>query len=207
MDTKIHGITQAIVKQAITQAKAARIKILDKIKEIIPSVKPDLSENAPRIESLQIPVESIGKVIGTSGKTIKQLSADFQVEIFIEDDGRVSISGVGKDSLLKARKAIEGITSDPKPGTVYEGKVSRTLDFGVIVEIFPGKDGLLHVSRLANDVQINSIKVGQTIKVLLISTDTTGRLNFSMNLDDKVETSPVNNRGGGGGGFKKPFRR
>lgn len=186
MDTKIKGLTLPIIKQTLKQAKEARNKILDIMLSIIPEYRKNISEYAPRIETIQIPVESVGKVIGPGGKVIKQLIADNDVEINIDDFGNVTISGVNRDSVENVKKQINGIVFDPKEGQIYTGKITKIMDFGAFVEIFPGKEGLIHISKISKN-RIKSVKdvlkIGQIVNVKLIEIDYQGRLNFSMVLD------------------------
>jgi len=187
MDTKIKGLTFPIIKQTLKQAKEARNKILDIMLSIIPEHRKDISEYAPRIETIQIPVDMVGKIIGPGGKIIKQLIADNDVEINIDDFGNVTIAGVNKTAVENAKKQIMGIVFDPKEGEIYSGKITRIMDFGAFVEIFPGKEGLIHISKISKD-RIKSVKdvlkVGQTVNVKLLEIDYQGRLNFSMILDE-----------------------
>ncbi|HNZ25853.1 MAG TPA: polyribonucleotide nucleotidyltransferase [Spirochaetota bacterium] len=191
MDTKIKGLTFPIIKQALKQAKAARNKILDIIRAHIKEPSANISQYAPKIDSTQIPVDSIGKVIGPGGKTIKQLSADYNVELSIDDDGVVNISSMDKESIDKVKRVIDGMTKDPVVGQIYSGKVVRLMDFGAFVEIFPGKEGLVHISKMSKErvaKVTDVVNVGQVVDVKLLEIDSQQRLNFSMNLDDK-ETS------------------
>jgi polyribonucleotide nucleotidyltransferase len=194
MDTKIKGLTINVIRQAIYQAKRARRIILDKIKEAIPEPNKQLSERAPKIESIQIPVESIGKVVGPSGKVIKQLISDYEVEINIEDNGMTTISGTNMDNIQTVKNIINGITNDPTIGDIFTGKVTRIMDFGAFVEIYPGKEGLVHISKMAkNHVKnVNDVvKIDDKVKVKLMNIDQQGRLNFSMILDDEdIEERP-----------------
>lgn len=183
MDTKIKGLSQKIIEQAIMQAREARQKIIKTIVDIIPEPKKEISKYAPRIDFIKIPVDLIGKLIGPSGKTIKQISAEYDVEINIDDEGLVNISGNTKEAINSVKKIIDGITSDPKSGEIYKGKVTRIQDFGAFVEIFPGKEGLLHISKISKQhvKNINDVlKVGQAVEVKLVNIDSQNRLNFSM---------------------------
>ncbi len=193
MDTKIKGLSKEIVKTALDQAKTARNQLLDIMTKVIPAPKVDISSFAPRIEFVRIPVDSIGKVIGPGGKMIKQISADFNVELNIDDDGKVSIAGQNKETIMGAKALIEGMVAEPKIGEIYTGKVVRILDFGMIVELFPGKDGLVHVSRISHE-RVNNIndlfKLGDVVKVRLFEIDGQGRLNLSMMLDDTSMDAP-----------------
>jgi polyribonucleotide nucleotidyltransferase len=194
MDTKIDGLNQKIVEKAILQAKDARQKILKMITEVIPESRKDISKYAPRIEFIKIPIDFIGKLIGPSGKIVKQISADYEVDINIDDDGVVNISGTNNESIESAKKIIDGIVNDPIPGEVYQGKVTRIQDFGAFVEIFPGKEGLLHISKISKQHVKNIhdyLKVGQQVEVKLLNIDSQNRLNFSMvDVKNFVETKP-----------------
>ncbi len=201
MDTKIKGLTFEIIIQSIAQAKKARQIILDKIHQIIPEPNKELSERAPKIESIMVPVESIGKVVGPSGKVIKQLISDYDVEINIEDDGKATVSGVNMENIQTVKKIIAGIVSDPVAGEIYQGRVSRIMDFGAFVEIFPGKEGLVHISKISKE-RVNNVSdvlsVDQKVQVKLLNIDQQGRLNFSMNLDDDVTDEPEGRSRDGG---------
>ena len=187
MDTKIKGLTYEIVKQAINQAKDARKQLLKLILNKLPAQQSNISKYAPKIESIQIPVDFIGKVVGPGGKVIKQLSADYNVEIHIDDDGKVNISGDDNNSIESVKNIIQGIVSDPKVGAIYNGKVTRILDFGAFVEIFPGKEGLVHISKISKSHVTNIhdiLSVGQSVKVKLLNIDSQNRLNLSMSDND-----------------------
>ena len=194
MDTKINGLSQKIVEKAILQAKEARQRILKIITDIIPEPRKDISKYAPRIEFIKIPIDFIGKLIGPNGKIVKQISADYEVDINIDDNGVVNISGTNDETIKSAKKIIDGIVNDPKTGEIFEGKVTRIQDFGAFVEIFPGKEGLLHISKISKQHVRNIhdyLKVGQQIKVKLLNIDSQNRLNFSMaDLKNCVETNP-----------------
>ncbi len=192
MDTKIKGLSQKIIEKAVIEAREARQKIIKKILDIIPEPRKEISKYAPSIDFIKIPIDLIGKLIGPSGKTVKQISAEYNVEINIDDEGLVNISGNTKESIISVKKIIDGITSDPKTGEIYKGKVTRIQDFGAFVEIFPGKEGLLHISKISKQhvKNINDVlKVGQVVEVKLVNIDNQNRLNFSMIDDVKgVET-------------------
>ena len=190
MDTKIKGLTFPIVKQAIQQANRARNKILDIIVATIAKPADDISKYAPRIDSIVVPVDAIGKIIGPQGKMIKQLQQDNDVVLSIDEEGNVSISGTNKEGMENVKKTILGMITDPTVGEIYDAKVVRIMDFGAFVEIFPGKEGLVHVSRISKE-RVNNVSdvlsIGQAVKVKLIGIDAQERLNFSMNLDDEIE--------------------
>jgi len=216
MDTKIKGLTFPIIRQSLIQAKSARNKILDIIESIIPKSFDDISEYAPRIESVQIPVDTIGKVVGPGGKVIKQISSDFNVEISIDEQGVVSISGVDKNSLERVKRIVNGIARDPVVGEVYPGKVVRITDFGAFIEIFPGKEGLLHISKISKDhvsKVADVLTLNQIVDVKLTEVDYQGRLNFTMLLDQEINKKEVStknfhdkNRGNDRNNYRKDRR-
>ena len=213
MDTKIKGLTFPIIKQSLKQAKEARNKILDIIESAIPKTLADISEYAPRIESTQIPADTIGKVVGPGGKVIRQISSDYNVEISIDDTGVVSITGVDKDSLERVKKIINGIVHDPVAGEIYPGKVVRITDFGAFIEIFPGKEGLLHISKISKEhvAKVSDhLTLNQIVDVKLMEIDYQGRLNFSMILDQEVtkkDVSTQNFKDRNDGGHNRRDRR
>lgn len=189
MDIKVKGITQAIMKKALGQAKEGRMHILNKMLEVLPEPRKELAEYAPRIYKLMIQPEKIKTVIGKGGEMINKIIAETGVEIDIEDSGLVMIASTDGQSAEKAIEWIKGLTEDPEVGKVYTGTVVKIMDFGAFVNIMPGKDGLVHVSQLAdhrvenvNDV----VKLGDTIRVKLVEIDPQGRLNLSKKAADKA---------------------
>lgn len=201
MDTKIKGLTYPMVESAIKQAHEARNVILDLMYKTIPAPRSELSKYAPKIESLQIPADSIAAVIGQGGKVIKQLCADYNVLINIEDDGCANISSTSKENIEQVKKIINGIIQEAQVGAVYDAKVVRIMDFGAFVEIFPGKEGLIHVSKMAKE-RVNSVtdivSVGQMVKVKLLEIDSQKRLNFTMVLDEELPLNARPRFGNGG---------
>lgn len=182
MDIKIAGVSAEIMKKALEQAKRGRLHILSIMKACIAEPATDISKYAPRIESLKIPVDKIGAVIGSGGKTIQGISEKYNVNINIEDDGAVVIYGSDRDLTDKAKKLIRAMTEEPKVGTIYEGTVKRIMDFGAFVEILPGKEGLCHISKLARkrvEKVEDVLHEGQEIPVKLLDIDRQGRLNLS----------------------------
>ncbi|OHD09439.1 MAG: polyribonucleotide nucleotidyltransferase [Spirochaetes bacterium GWD1_27_9] len=190
MDTKIKGLTFEIIKQSLKQAKEARNKILNIMLSVIDKPMADISVHAPRIESIQIPSDTIGKVVGQGGKVIRQISSDYNVEISIDESGMVSISGLDKANIDRVKKIVKGIVSDPVVGEIYPGKIVRITDFGAFVEIFPGKEGLLHISKISKE-HVNKVSdilsLNQIVDVKLMEIDYQGRLNFSMILDEEAK--------------------
>lgn len=188
MDIKIKGVTREILAQALTQAKAGRLFILDKMIQVIPRPRPQLSPYAPRIITTTIHPDKIRDVIGPGGKTIKKIIDETGVKIDIEDDGRVFIAAVDGGAGEKALKIIEALTQEVEIGKIYDGKVVRLMDFGAFVEVIPGvlglsgKEGLVHISQLAHErverVE-DVVKVGDRILVKATGIDKQGRLNLS----------------------------
>ncbi|MBR2973033.1 MAG: S1 RNA-binding domain-containing protein, partial [Clostridia bacterium] len=169
----------------------ARFYILDEIMlKAIPEVREELSPYAPKMISFTIDPEKIRDVIGSGGKTIQKIIADTGVKIDIEDDGRVFIAAVDSASGDKAKKIIEGIVKEPQPGEIYEGTVVRTTTFGAFVEILPGKDGLVHISKL-DSKRVEKVEdvvlIGDVIKVKVLEIDKMGRINLARILPEKEE--------------------
>ncbi|WP_126445559.1 polyribonucleotide nucleotidyltransferase [Sulfuricystis multivorans] len=183
MDIKIQGITKEIMQVALAQAKEARLHILGIMEAAMASPRQEVSSYAPRMITMKINPEKIRDVIGKGGATIRALTEETGCTIDIEDDGTVTISSVNADAAQVAKKRIEDITADVEVGKVYEGTVLRLLDFGAIVQILPGKDGLLHISQIANE-RVNAVsdylKEGQTVRVKVIEMDDKGRVRLSM---------------------------
>lgn len=182
LDVKIPGVPVNVLREALIKAFETRLKILDLIESIIPKFRTDLSKYAPRIISIKIDQRKIGEVIGGGGKIIRSIMESTSTQIDIEDDGTVYITAAETDQANKARSIIENLVKEAKVGEIYEGRVSRILDFGAFVEILPGKDGLVHISELApfrvgrvTDV----VKIGDQVKVKVIGIDDQGRINLS----------------------------
>jgi polyribonucleotide nucleotidyltransferase len=182
MDVKLPKIDYSILSAALEQAKVGRQFILDKMLAILPEPRQSLSSHAPKIEILSIPVEKIGDLIGPSGKTIKKIIAETGAQVDVEDDGSVFISTSQKDQLDQAKKWIQDLVRIPEPGEVFPGKVARVTDFGCFVEFLPGRQGLIHVSRLSSGYVENPsqlVKEGDEIEVVLNEIDDQGRYNLS----------------------------
>ena len=183
VDIKIDGLTPEIIERALMQTREARIKILDEIMlPCIGEARENLSPYAPKIMTMTIDVDKIREVIGTGGKVIQKIIAETGVKIDIEDDGRVYIATVDQEAGEKAMRIIKGIVSDVEPGQEFTGKVVRIMDFGAFVEFLPGKDGLVHISKLdrkrVNKVE-DVVQVGDTIDVRVIEIDRMGRINLA----------------------------
>jgi polyribonucleotide nucleotidyltransferase len=183
MDIKIQGITKEIMQVALAQAKEARQHILGIMEGAVSGHREEVSNFAPRMITIKINPEKIRDVIGKGGATIRALTEETGCSIDIEDDGTVTIASVNSDAAQVAKKRIEDITAEVEVGKVYEGTVLRLLDFGAIVQILPGKDGLLHISQIANE-RVNAVsdklKEGQVVRVKVIETDDKGRVRLSM---------------------------
>ncbi len=171
MDIKIQGISFEIMEKALEQAKEGRMHILGKMSEALSAPRELISQYAPSLIFIQIDPEKIGAVIGQGGKVIQGIQKDFNVEINIEEDGKVAIAGVNTEEARKAKEYIKAIVTDPEVGTVYKGKIIKITDFGAFVEFVPGTQGLLHISQIALE-RVNKVtdilKEGETIDVKLI---------------------------------------
>ncbi|GAB1457497.1 polyribonucleotide nucleotidyltransferase [Spirochaetota bacterium] len=182
MDIKIANVTTEILTKALAQAKRGRLHILSVMNKTIAVPAAEISEFAPKILSVKIDVDKIGAIIGPGGKNIKALCEQYGVKINVDDDGSVTIFGANQKASLDAKAAVLGIAQDPEVGLIYQGTVKRVMDFGAFVEILPGKEGLVHISRLSR-TRINAasdvVKEGQVIPVRLLEVDKLGRLNLS----------------------------
>ena len=182
MDIKIAGVSLEIMRKALEQAKQGRLHILSIMNATIARPAEEISENAPKIVTLKIDTDKIGALIGPGGKNVKALCEQYSVKINTENDGTVTIYGKNTQTADEAKAAVLGIVSDPETGKVYKGRVVRIMDFGAFVEILPGKEGLVHISRLSRDhvASVGDIlHEGQEIPVLLTEIDKMGRLNLS----------------------------
>ena len=183
MDIKIEGITKEIMQVALSQAREGRMVILEKMTAVLPSSRSDISTFAPRIIKIKINPDKIRDVIGKGGAVIRALTEETGTTIDIEDDGTVSIACISSEGGELARKRIEAITADVEVGKVYEGTVLKLLDFGAIVSVLPGKDGLLHISQISQQrvaTVADHLKEGQIVKVKVLEADDKGRLRLSM---------------------------
>ncbi len=180
MDIKVKGLTSEILSEALEQARRARLHILDRMAEVLPAPRPELKPFAPRILSIKIPVDKIGVVIGPGGKHIRSLE-ELGVEIDIEPDGTVRIYSADAAAAEEARRRIEEVTKEAKVGDVYQGVVSRIVPFGAFVTLFPGAEGLLHISQLAEgrvEKVEDVVRVGDRIQVKVAEIDAQGRINL-----------------------------
>jgi len=183
MDIKITGITKEIMHAALVQAREGRLHILEKMQSAINAPRTELSAWAPRMITMKIKPEKIRDVIGKGGAVIRAITEETGTTIDIQDDGTVVIACVSSEGGENARKRIEDLTADVEVGRIYEGTVLKLLDFGAIVSVLPGRDGLLHISQIANE-RVNSVadhlKEGQIVRVKIIEADEKGRLRLSM---------------------------
>jgi polyribonucleotide nucleotidyltransferase len=211
MDIKITGVTFDILRDALTQAKEGRSFILGKMAEIITEPREELSEHAPRISSIQIDVDQIGKVIGKGGETIRGLSEEFEAQIDVQDDGTIRIyaqTGAQGDALVDR---IRGMTKEVEVGDEYDGKVVKTTTFGAFVELSKGTDGLLHISNISPGQRAETVEDvlnrGDDVKVRVVEVDKErGRIGLRLADDPEIvgktaeELAAVGTGGGGGGG-------
>ena len=183
MDIKITGITKDIMDTALTQAKAGRIHILAEMAKAIEKPRETVNSTAPRIETIQVPVDKIRDVIGSGGKVIREIVEESGAKVDINDDGIVKIASSDTDSLNKALELINSIVAEPEAGEIYEGKVVKIMDFGAFVNFFGKKDGLVHISQLANE-RVKNVKdivsEGDVVKVKLLGFDNRGKVKLSM---------------------------
>ena len=184
MDIKIHGLTRAIVEEAIARTKQARTYILHEVMlPVIGEPRAEVGKYAPKIISMQIDPEKIGDVIGKQGKVINEIIARTGVKIDINDDGLVSICGVDKDKLEEARRMVDTIVSEFEEGKIYEGTVVSIKDFGAFLEFAPGKEGMVHISKIAKE-RINRVEdvltLGDVVKAKCMGPDKMGRISFSI---------------------------
>ena len=197
MDIKIQGITQEIMQVALAQAKEARMHILGKMQEAMGQANTEVSNFAPRLFTMKINPDKIRDVIGKGGALIRALTEETGTQINIEDDGTITIASADPAKAEEAKRRIEQMTAELEIGKVYEGTVTKILDFGALVNLMPGKDGLLHISQIANErVERVSdyLKEGQIIKVKVMETDEKGRVKLSMKvlIDRPAPVSPEN---------------
>ncbi len=182
MDTKLKGIDPDTLEESLRQGKDARRHIMDVMQQTIVSSRPEVSVHAPRVYKMSVPPEKIGAVIGTGGKTIRSITEETQTTIDVENDGSIIVYSPDKAGALKAIQMIENLTKDVEVGDIYTGKVTRLLNFGAFVEILPKKEGLVHISELA-DHRVASVgdvvKSGDEITVKVIGIDDMGRVNLS----------------------------
>jgi polyribonucleotide nucleotidyltransferase len=184
MDIKIVGVTREIMAKALAQAKAGRLFLLDHLHSTLPDVRGEINQYAPRIESLMIPVDRIGELIGPGGKNIKKIQETYKVSVDIEETGKVNIASADGLSLRAAKDYIAAMMREVEVGEVFENaKVVKIIEIGAFVEVAPGKQGLVHISEIAPH-RINRVEdvlsIDQTVKVKCIKIDERGRYNFTI---------------------------
>ena len=183
LDVKNDGLTVKQIKETIERAETARLGILDKMQVVIAKSREMVSMYAPKIEMIHIPTEKIGEVIGPGGKIIKNIIAQTGATVDVEDDGTVAISGTNEESVKKAVDWVKGLTREITAGETFEGEVKRILPFGAFVEILPGKEGMVHVSKMSAEFVKDPnevVQIGQKVKVRVVEIDEMGRINLSM---------------------------
>lgn len=183
MDIKINGINKEVLTQALEQARIGRLFILDKMAEAISEPRAEMSKYAPRMLSMQLPNDKIGEVIGPGGKMINKIIEETGVKIDIMDDGKTYISSPNLENAEKAKQMIEAIIKEVQVGEVYEGKVTRIMEIGAFVELLPGKEGMVHISKLAYEhvkTVTDVVNLGDIVKVKVVEIDNRGRINLSM---------------------------
>jgi polyribonucleotide nucleotidyltransferase len=188
MDIKIPGITEAIMKQALAQAKGGREHILGEMNKAMEAPRAELGEFAPKIETIKIPVDKIREVIGSGGKVIREITAETGAKVDIGEDGTIKIAAAEQSKIDAAKDWIKSIASEPEVGQIYNGKVVKIVDFGAFVNFFGAKDGLVHVSQIANE-RVNKVSdvlsEGQAVKVKLLGFDDRGKTRLSMKIVDQ----------------------
>jgi polyribonucleotide nucleotidyltransferase len=194
MDIKVQGITKEIMQVALEQAKEGRLHILSKMQESMSAIRTELSEHAPRMVTIKIHPDKIREVIGKGGATIQGITKETGCSIDIKDDGTVTIASTSATGMEEAKRMIEGITAEAEVGKIYEGPVVKILEFGALINILPGKDGLLHISEIAHE-RVKEVKdflqEGQIVKVKLLAADERGRLKLSMKALSPEEGGPL----------------
>src|SRR3989344_3369036 len=183
LDVKLDGITDQMISETLVVARKARLEVLDKMLSVIPESRKDVSKFAPKIKTIQINPEKIGDVIGSGGKTIRNISTQTGATVDVEEDGTVSISSLDEEAVEKAAHWVDLITRELQKGEVFEGTVKRIVNFGAFVEIVPGKEGLVHVSEMSPEYVKDPhdvVEIGQKVKVNVKEIDDVGRINLSM---------------------------
>ncbi|MEO7026031.1 MAG: polyribonucleotide nucleotidyltransferase [Caulobacteraceae bacterium] len=197
MDIKIPGITEAIMKQALSQARDGRLHILGEMAKAIDGARPDVGEYAPKIETITIPTDKIREVIGTGGKVIREIVATTGAKVDVNDDGVVKVAASDGAKIKAAIDWIKSITSEPEVGQIYNGKVVKVVDFGAFVNFFGAKDGLVHVSQIANE-RVNKVSdvlsEGQMVKVKLVGFDDRGKTKLTMKGIDQTTGEDLTRR-------------
>lgn len=218
MDMKVKGLPHKVMVEALADARKARLMILEQMLKVLDKPREKLSQYAPKVATIKVPIEKIGEVIGPGGRMIRRLTEQTGTEIDIDDDGTVNISGPDEDKVQEARKLVDDLTREVTVGEIFEGTVQRIMDFGAFVEILPGKEGMVHVSELSYTFvakPTDVVNIGDKVKVKVIEIDQMGRINLSKKALEKPpegyqerpreERGPSGPRSGFGG--RPPFRR
>jgi polyribonucleotide nucleotidyltransferase len=199
MDIKIAGITEAIMKQALEQAKGGRDHILAEMNKAMEAPRQELGEYAPKIETIKIAVDKIREVIGSGGKVIREITAETGAKIDIGEDGTIKIAAAEQSKIDAAKEWIKSIASEPEVGTIYTGKVVKVVDFGAFVNFFGAKDGLVHVSQISNErvsKPSDVLSEGQAVKVKLLGFDDRGKTRLSMKVVDQETGEDLSSKQG-----------
>ncbi len=216
MDIKVKGISLDIMREALAQAREARLYILQEMRQVIDKPRAELSKYAPRIDTIRIHPDKIREVIGPGGKMIRAIQSESGTNVEVEDDGTVRITGAKPEGREKARQMIEGLTKEAEVGEIYDGKVTRIMSIGAFIEYLPGKEGLVRVSELSSGRVSNVedvVKVGDKVKVKIAEVDRQGRVNLSIRAVEegdsegfeqrqRAERERYREREGTGGGFR-----
>jgi polyribonucleotide nucleotidyltransferase len=201
MDIKIDGIPREVLEQALAQAKEARMHILREMLSVIDKPRETLSDYAPKLESVVIPVDKIGAIIGPGGRIIKRIQEEYGVNVEVDEVGRVSIASIDAEGVARAKEVIEGIVSEPELGKVFPGRVTSVKDFGCFVEFLPGQEGLVHISELAEgyiDRVEDVVEMGQEVQVRVVGFDDSGKIKLSIRAvaDEDWKPGPPRRSGG-----------
>lgn len=187
-----HGLTPKMVAETFAQARDGRLEIMKKMLAVLPESRKKVSQYAPKVVTIKVPVDKIGEIIGPGGRNIKNIIATTTANVDIEDDGTVMISSINEEAVLKAREWIEGMIREVVVGEEFEGEVKRILNFGAFVEFLPGKEGLVHVSKMTAGFVNNPdevVKIGQKVKVKVMEVDEMGRINLAMYWGPKEQSA------------------
>ena len=213
MDLKVKGLDFEILRIALEQARQGRMHIMEKMLDVLPEAREELSPFAPRILTVNVDPEKIGKIIGPGGKTVRALQERYEVKIDIDDDGSVFISGQNGLAAEEARREIESLTEEVEVGKIYTGQVVRVEAYGAFVNLLPGVDGLVHISQLA-DYRVNNVEeianVGDELTTMVIDIDPAGKIRLSRqavlegwSAEEARDRDRGGRRGGGGGGRER----
>lgn len=213
LDIKVDGLTDSMISETLERAQKARMDILKKMLAVIPEPRQKVSAYAPKVQTLMIPTDKIGEVIGPGGRMIRQIIASTNSTVDVEDDGSVVISGTDEEGVNKAVEWVRGLTREIKVGEEFDGVVKRLINFGAFVEFLPGKEGLVHVSNLSSEYvndPADVVSIGDAVRVRVREIDDQGRINLTMRLDEADTPRPPRREGGrdgGGRGGRRPFDR